>query len=176
MNIIFTPLNKQHFGLLLKWLQTPHVKEWWNKDVNWTPQLIEEKYSTYVEGYKQEGNTPKPIFAFIISVDEKPVGYIQMYNAYDFPREDGISLEGLPNSLAAIDYFIGDPQSLGKGIGSHTLKLFLHEHVFPAYKACFVDPDRVNTAAIRAYEKAGFRKVKEVQDGKVTWVINDGKR
>lgn len=110
--------------------------------------------------------------AYIIVTDDKPIGYIQLYNAYDFPRQDGLTLEGMPKSLAAVDYFIGDSQSIGKGIGSNALKLFLEKHVFPTYDACFVDPGSSNIAAIRAYEKAGFKKVKQVQESKVIWMIN----
>lgn len=44
-NITFKALKEEHFLLLLKWLETPHVKKWWDADINWTPELIEKKYS-----------------------------------------------------------------------------------------------------------------------------------
>ena len=52
MNITFTSLTESHFPLLLKWLETTHVKLWWDQDVKWTPELIQEKYGSYVKGYK----------------------------------------------------------------------------------------------------------------------------
>lgn len=171
MSFTFIPLQRDHLDLLLAWLETPHVKAWWDQDVSWTPELIEEKYGTYVEGYKEEEGIRKPMSAFIISLGKKLIGYIQLYNAYDFPREDGLSLEGLPRSLAAIDIFIGDPDSVGKGYGSAVLRQFLDEQVLSKYEACFVDPDTSNIAAVKAYEKAGFKTVKQVQDGKVLWMV-----
>ncbi|ALA61987.1 hypothetical protein A3305_07240 [Rickettsia amblyommatis] len=63
--------------------------------------MIEQKYSSYVRGYKLENNEPKNIHAYIIEADRTPIGYIQIYNAYDF--ED--PLINLPSKLAALDYF-----------------------------------------------------------------------
>lgn len=87
MKITFTPLAKPHFPLLLKWLEAPHVKAWWDTDVHYTPELIQEKYGSYVDGYKQIGSERKPIHAFIIYFDDAPIGYIQYYNAYDLLRD-----------------------------------------------------------------------------------------
>lgn len=54
MTITFKSLSTNHLPLLLKWLETPHVKAWWYRDVKWTPKLIEEKFASYIEGYKIE--------------------------------------------------------------------------------------------------------------------------
>ena len=54
MNIIFKPLGEADFPLLLKWLEKSHVKAWWDPDILWTLELIKEKYSDYVKGYKIE--------------------------------------------------------------------------------------------------------------------------
>ncbi len=120
-------------------MQQPHVKKWWDTDVNYTLELIQEKYGSYVDCYKKIGSDRKPIHAFIIYFDDAPIGYIQYCNAYDFPR-DGYELDNLPNSLAAIDMFIGDENYLGKGIGAKSLELFLDSHVFTKFDYAFVDP------------------------------------
>jgi aminoglycoside 6'-N-acetyltransferase len=60
MNIAFTPLSTSYFPLLLKWLETPHVKAWWDQNTHWTKELIEQKYENYVHGFKRltlEDNT-----------------------------------------------------------------------------------------------------------------------
>lgn len=171
MNITFTPLQERHLPLLLEWLETPHVKAWWDQDVQWTIELIKDKFGSYVQGYKITDGVKKPMQAFIICVDNKEIGYIQLYNAHDFAHEDGRALDALPQSLAAFDIFIGDPAYVGKGYGSRIMKQFLQEFVDPVYEACFVDPDTANTQAIRAYENAGFEKIKTIEDGKVTWMI-----
>lgn len=46
MIIKFIPLAELHFSLLLKWLNTSHVKSWWDRDVNWT-LLQGYPWSTY---------------------------------------------------------------------------------------------------------------------------------
>ena len=167
--ITFTPLQNQHLPLLLRWLETPHVKAWWDQDVAWTPELIKEKYGTYIEGYKLESGVRKPIHAFIISFDDQPIGYIQYYNAYDFPRDP--PLEGLSDSLAAFDIFIGDENYMGKGLGPIIIKQFLRDYIDPNYKACFVDTEIANSNAFKAYEKAGFKYIKTIYD--CVWMIRE---
>ena len=92
-NITFKPLSKSHLDLLLAWLETPHVKAWWEQDVKWTMKLIEEKYGHYIKGYKKlqgkEKIIKKRMWAFTIFFEEIPIGYIQYYNVHDFPREQG---------------------------------------------------------------------------------------
>ncbi|WP_017442827.1 hypothetical protein [Rickettsia gravesii] len=80
----------------------PHIKLWWDKDIEWGLELIEQKYSSYVRGYKLENNEPKNN-AYIIEADRTSIGYIQIYNAYDFEHSD--PLINLPSKLAALDYF-----------------------------------------------------------------------
>lgn len=53
MIIIFKPLQENHFPLLLNWLETSHVKAWWDQDVKWTPELIKERFGSYVHGFKR---------------------------------------------------------------------------------------------------------------------------
>lgn len=173
INITFAKLQKIHFPLLLKWLYTPHVRAWWDQNVDWTAELIEKKYTAYTEGFKILGNIKKPMHAFIIEVDRVPVGYIQYYNKYDFVPEQGYSVEGLPESLAAIDFYIGEEEHLGKGIATQALTDFLSSYVFKKFDACFVDPDTANKAAIRTYEKAGFRAVKQIPELAVTWMVQE---
>ena len=60
MKISFKPLSVTHFENLLKWLQQPHVKKWWYANVNYTLELIQEKYGSYVDGYKKIGSERVP--------------------------------------------------------------------------------------------------------------------
>ncbi len=171
MNITFCALTEHHLPLLLSWLEMPHVKAWWDQDVRWSMGLIKEKFGTYVHGYKVEHGVKKPIQAFIIGVNGKEVGYIQLYNPRDFAREDDMSFDELPHLLAAFDIFIGDPACVGKGYGSRIMKQFLVECVDQIYEACMVDPDTENVQAIRAYEKAGFERIGTAKDGAITVMI-----
>lgn len=139
----------------------PHVKKWWDGDVQWTLHLVTKKYRPYIEGYKLEQGVKKPIKAFVVAVDGEEIGYIQLYNAYDFRRDDGV-LEGLPQSLAAFDFFIGNEAYVGKGYGTLLMRQFIKEYSDPYYDACCADPDLHNVQAIKAYEKVGFVKIKQI--------------
>lgn len=107
MRLTFIPLQENHFPLLLKWLETPHVKAWWDQDVQWIPELIKNRFETYVLGYKILKNINKPMHSFIICRNGKEIGYIQYYNAYDFPREQGYVIEGLPKTWLLLMFLLG---------------------------------------------------------------------
>lgn len=167
MKIEFKPLSIFDFPLLLKWLSAPHVKKWWDQDITWTKESITEKYSSYVKGYKLENGEKKAISAFIIYLEDKPIGYIQIYNAYDFVRNKPLS--NLPKSLGAIDFYIGEEEYLGQGIGAKILKAFDYQK----FDYILVDPNINNIAAIKTYEKAGFEKIKEHLDTNEVWMIKE---
>jgi aminoglycoside 6'-N-acetyltransferase len=181
MDIRFHPLRTSDFALLLKWFEAPHVKPWWDPEISWTPELIAQKYTDYTHGFKKVAETnakiKKPLHAYIIELkhfkDRQAIGYIQYYNAYDFPREGG-TLEGLPSALAALDMVIGAQEWIGRGIGPLVIDAFVKQYIDPCFAATFVDPELANKAAIRAYEKAGFRKVKTIKaDSPAVWMIRE---
>ncbi|MCC8406527.1 MAG: acetyltransferase [Rickettsia endosymbiont of Sceptobius lativentris] len=107
-------------------------------------------------------NEPKNIQAYIIEADRIPIGYIQIYNVYDFERSS--PLINLPANLAAIDFFLGEAEYLNKGIGLLALKNFLENFIDKQYTHILVDPDRKNIAAIKTYEKAGFKIIQTNKD------------
>jgi RimJ/RimL family protein N-acetyltransferase len=170
MAITFETLHESHFPLLLKWLEVPHVKKWWDQNLTYTMDLVREKYSSYVKGYKLVDGQQKPIQGFIIHNNQNPIGYIQIYNAYDFPRSK--TLSGLSANLGAFDIFIGEESALQQGLGSKAILEFLRVHG-NQYSHIFADPDSNNIAAIKCYEKAGFKRFSEQQDTEEVWMLKD---
>ncbi|HJD55363.1 MAG TPA: acetyltransferase [Rickettsia endosymbiont of Pyrocoelia pectoralis] len=177
ININFISLSTSDFPLLLKWLEEPHIKLWWDEDIKWTSKLIKEKYENYVEGYKKlefQGKIIKsPIYAFIINLDNIPIGYIQYYNKNDFPLEQGYDASELPKSCAALDYYIGKTEYIGKNIGFKILSLFIERYIAQKFDYVFVDPDSINVKAIHVYKKAGFKVIKRISNESITWMIKD---
>ena len=172
---MFEKLNEIHFSLLLRWLESPHVKRWWDSDITWNEKLIKEKYETYVEGYKvlklKSGEViQKPINGYIIMYEDTPIGYIQYYDKDDFPSHHGYESLDIPKPCAGLDWYIGEVDFIGKGIGSEVLKLFIKDVIPQEFSHIFVDPEIDNIAAIRAYEKAGFQKIAEKVDEGVIWM------
>jgi aminoglycoside 6'-N-acetyltransferase len=169
--ITFIPLKEVHFPLLLKWLKSPHVKIGWDQDMHWTMDSIRAKYSAYVQGYKSQDGIRKPLYAYIICIDDQEIGYIQFYNASDFSPEDAISLTELPDSLASLDIFIGEENFVGKNWGSRIIKKFCKEYIDLQFEACLVNPNNANLQAVRAYQKAGFVEVEKVLTSTATWMV-----
>ncbi len=84
-------------------------------------------------------------------MDKTPIGWIQMDNPRDF------QLKGLPKYTVGVDLFIGEPTFLHRGLGSQAITLLLQQYVTDPYTHVFVDPKLNNIAAIKCYEKVGFK-------------------
>lgn len=177
MKFAFKPLSLADLPLIHAWLERPHVKAFWDQDVQWNEELILEKYGPYVNEYKVVDGKKQPMYAYIIIMDGNPIGYIQLYDAFIFPRDTFDLKEALKDTpyaqsnLAAIDIFIGEESAVGKGIGPAAMKQFLRDYAWGTFDGCFVDPDKINPNAIRAYEKAGFVKIKDAPDHKAIIMI-----
>jgi len=88
----------------------------------------------------------------------------ETYEVSDHP--DYAALVGAGDGVAGVDLLIGDEALTGQGIGSEILRCFVDEVVFapPTTRSCLADPDVRNVASIRAFQKAGFRPVREFLD------------
>jgi RimJ/RimL family protein N-acetyltransferase len=149
----FRPLAASDLELLQRWLNTPHVLEWWDRPGP-TLDEVRAKYLPRVTG--QSDAMP-----YVICVDDVPIGYIQSY-----PVRAGAW--GLPEvrAGAGLDLFIGDVHCLHRGLGPQILRQFVEEIVFrdKTVTACYIDPVPQNHSAIRAFEKAGFAYVGAATD------------
>jgi len=100
-----------------------------------------------------------PTDLYLIRLDGRPVGQLQCYRVDDHPEY--ASQLALGGPAIGIDLFIGEPDLIGRGHGPALIRAFLRD-AFPRYgvDVCVIGPARSNHAAIRAYEKAGFRFLK----------------
>jgi aminoglycoside 6'-N-acetyltransferase len=156
--ISFKALESADFPLLVSWLNQPHVRRWWSQEGQSLVTLsgVARKLMPRIEGKEQ-------VFAFIIYAQSVPIGYIQWYDAYRFPRE-GYALAAIPHlpvSLVAIDFYIGEPAFIGKGLAAPILSHFIQMIVPAFYTTVLVDPDRENIPAIKAYARAGFTELEQ---------------
>lgn len=101
-----------------------------------------------------------PTDYFVALLDGRPIGEIQSYLVDDHPEYAATLALGGP--AIGIDLFIGEPELIGRGHGPALIRAFLRDVAFPRYGVdlCVIGPSRTNVAAIRAYEKAGFRFLK----------------
>ena len=153
----FPALTEADLPLIRRWLLEPHVSRWWADPPRDTyPDDELEKYRTRVRG------DDDPTEVFLIRARRRPIGFIQCYAiGDDGAYADALALE---TPSAGIDLFIGEPAEIGRGHGPRLIRSFLHDVVFARYDVaeCVIGPSAKNTNAIRAYEKAGFRFLKDV--------------
>src|SRR4051812_13711421 len=153
--ISFRPLARADFPLMLRWHNAPLVREWWQLDPR-TAEEVEEKYGPRVD-------LPSLTRGYLMLYDGQPVGFIQAYLIRDYPEY--ASAIQVDNDAAGVDLFIGEEAYWRRGLGPILLRVFLRDVVFkqPEVGCCVIGPAASNAAAIRAYEKAGFRYLKTIQ-------------
>jgi aminoglycoside 6'-N-acetyltransferase len=141
--------------LVYEWLQRPHVKRWWRD---------RETYEEVVEHYLPSIEGTDPTDLYLALLYEEPVSFVQTGLVSDYPEY--AALVGVGQAVAGVDLLIGDEGLTGQGIGTEILRQFVEEVIFagPTTIGCVADPDASNVASLRAFEKAGFRVVKEFVD------------
>lgn len=148
----FRPLARDDFPLLLRWFRAPHAAEWFADNPR-DPAGLENKYGPRIDGADS-------VRMEIVEIDGTAAGYVQRY-----PLEHGD---------VAIDYIIGEPEFVGRGIGTRMIWQYLRDVVLPAYPDAprvLASPDARNGRSIRTLEKAGFRRGHET-DGELFCVLD----
>lgn len=155
MAITFRLMTRDDLPLVHEWHQRPHVVRWWTAHT--TFEETENHYLPTIDG-------AEPTQHYLALLDGEPLGMVQTYLVSDYPDFAALTEEG--EGTAGLDLFIGDEEQTGLGLGTELIERFLSEIVFarPETRACIADPDLENSASMRAFEKAGFRKVRELVD------------
>lgn len=170
--INFRPLARSDLSTLQRWLNTPHVYEWWGRHSGpgslggagadaATAAEMEAKYGATIN---HGGTTHR----FIIEHDGAAIGLIQWYHLRDYAdyaREIGED----PASAAGLDVLIGEASAVGRGLGSKAIDAFVTSVIFKHADVdrVITDPAATNARSIRAFEKAGFTHVRfATSDGK----------
>ena len=159
MHITFRKLEKSDFPLLLEWLNERIVKQWVYPKDDVTIEWIEKKYSERL----LQNSFVKP---YIAQIDGNDVCYIQTFFQIDEPEYEKYFKEYTADeNTMGVDLWIGNKEYIHKGYGKYILSSFLKEIVFSNIKAkrCLIDPDPNNKIAIKAYEKVGFKHIKNVK-------------
>lgn len=142
--IEFRPIAVADVPRLQAWLEREHVSMWWR----------DERAEDHLD----------PNEHFIIELDGEPVGMIQTYLVDDYPEWK--TVVGPESSLAGVDLLIGEEGALGRGLGPQVLAQFAREVVFARVEARTVvaTVEEGNRRSWRAFEKAGFRHVRDVEE------------
>jgi aminoglycoside 6'-N-acetyltransferase len=150
--ITFEPLTRDHFELVGRWLAEPHVARWWNHDPS--PEAVERDFGATVDG-------AEPAQDHLVRLDGAPIGLIQYCRFHDYPDYVAEMADAYPveEGTATIDYLIGEPDRVGRGIGTEMIARFVEEIWAnePTTTAVVVPVCSANTASWRALTRAGFR-------------------
>ena len=164
--VAFRPLRADDLPMLHEWIGRPHVQEWW--DGAMTLADVEEEFLPAIAGRE-------PVQCYLALAAGEPIGFIQWY----IPAEchpDGWWLEENDPAVRGIDQFLAHEHQLGQGLGTAMVRAFV-EHLLadPAVTRIQTDPAPANRRAIRCYEKAGFRPMREIDtpDGRALLMYLD---
>jgi aminoglycoside 6'-N-acetyltransferase len=156
---VFRPMTAADLPLVRRWLAEPHVAQWWG-DTCEQFELVSGDLE--VEAMDQ----------FIVATDARPFGYIQCYDPEVWPDN---GLGDHPKGTRGIDQFIGELAMVDRGHGSAFIRAFIDRLLAAGTPRVVTDPDPANARAIRAYEKAGFRRERLVDtpDGEALLMVRN---
>jgi len=148
----FRALTPEDLPLVAAWRRKPHVAAWWGG-----PPTDEEVRDDLLPDFGSE-----VLWRFIAELDGAPVGLVQ---AYDVMRCDPAWWRDETDPGArGIDLFLGEEALLGRGLGARMIAAFVRS-LFdgdPHVTKVQADPSPSNVRSIRAFERAGFRRVAEI--------------
>jgi aminoglycoside 6'-N-acetyltransferase len=147
--IDFRPLTLDDLPQVEEWLRREHVARWWREPV-------EQELAEFCAGI--EGRDPTD--HYLIVVDGRPIGMIQTYLVSDYPDWDAIVQVG--EGVAGVDLLIGEEEQIGRGLGPQILAQFVREVVTAPGVVATVE--EANRRSWRAFERAGFRHVRDVEE------------
>jgi aminoglycoside 6'-N-acetyltransferase len=142
----FRAMSRADLPVIERWLVAPEVMRWWGEP--------DEQYELV------SGDLDHPdMDQFIVSLGGRPFAYIQCYRLSAWNQGFGEH----PPETRGIDQFIGEPDMLGCGHGSKFIRQFVDQLLQDGTPRVVTDPDPTNRRAVRAYEKAGFERVRPVE-------------
>lgn len=149
--ISFRRVTRDDFGLLARWLAEPHVHRWWWHE--FTPEAVERDFGPWVDGLE-------PGEDHLALLDGRPVGLVQMVRFDDDPEsvEEMRAVYPVPAGAYEVDYLIGEPDLVGRGLGTAVITAFV-ERLWATQPdaTCIVVPvASANGASWRMLLKCGF--------------------
>ncbi len=147
-SIDIRPLTREDYAGTIAWQSMPHVSRWWTDHAR-TVEDMEAQYGKALDG-------EDPTRLWVVEINGRDCGFMQDYRVGDHPEYALLTAQ--PDAIS-VDYLLGDPHLVGKGVGTRVLWTFLERVVAPAYREAttyFAAPDHRNQASRRMLAKVGF--------------------
>ena len=143
-------MTAQDLELVARWLVTPHVTKWY----------VTGGVDAEIDDIRPSVAGEQPPHMLIVEEERRPIGWCQWYLLSGYPDYEA-DVDGQPGDVG-IDYAIGDPACIGRGLGTDLIGLLrgLIREIHPG-AGIVADPDAANTASRRILEKNGFGIVDE---------------
>jgi aminoglycoside 6'-N-acetyltransferase len=145
-------MTRADLPLLRWWLAQPHVSRWWGSAPD--EAAMEAEYGADLDG---AGHTEH----HVILLGDRPIGHMQWYVIADYADWEQAIRVAIPTArTAGIDYLIGEPEMVGRGIGPMAISAYT-DFIFAAHpdvEVVSADLQQANRASWRALEKAGFER------------------
>jgi aminoglycoside 6'-N-acetyltransferase len=147
------PLQADDLPLVREWLGREHVRRWWRDPV-------EQDIAEITEAL--EGREPTEYYTILR--DDRPIGLVQSYRVADYPDWEEVVRVG-PGAVG-LDLLIGEVDAVGRGLGPLVLAEFARTIAFadPGVMAVVATVEEENRRSWRAFEKAGFRHLRDVEE------------
>jgi aminoglycoside 6'-N-acetyltransferase len=155
----FRPMSAADLPMVRRWLETPHVAQWWHDP--------DEQFALVSEDLDHPA-----MDQFVVAADHRPFAYLQCYDPTAW-SDNGLGTH--PLGTRGIDQFIGEPDMVDRGHGSALIRSFVDGLLKTGTPRVVTDPDPENVRAVRAYEKAGFQKARLVNtpDGRALLMVRN---
>lgn len=131
-----------------RWRAEEHVLAWFAEEGPPDLAAVTEKYGPRIDGMT-------PTRMWVIEANGRSVGFCQDYRLRDYPEYAVLAPD--PEAVG-VDYAIGDPRFVGRGIGTRALwawALGAHRR-YADVQTFFAAPDHRNATSLRILAKVGF--------------------
>jgi aminoglycoside 6'-N-acetyltransferase len=154
----FRPFTADDLPLMARWLQRPHMAEWWGDP---DQQLAIVRADIDDPAMDQ----------YLVLFADTPFAYLQCYRMTHWNDCFGPQ----PVGTLGIDQSIGEADMVGRGHGSAFIRQFTDALLAAGTPRIVTDPAPGNGRAIRCYEKAGFHRDRAVEtpDGPALLMVRE---
>jgi RimJ/RimL family protein N-acetyltransferase len=157
--VILRPMTVDEVPLLYQWATQSEAAPFWYGEMVGEPVPTYEQFGREFPDYYFDSSQPEKGRSFAILIENRPIGEIN-YN--EINRE---------NNSVDLDIIIAEDSDKNKGLGTDAL-MTLARYLFQEMniELCWLETITRNPRAIRAYEKARFKKTRTYPQNGIEWV------